>query len=382
MKRHVGWIIMSVLSGLATLAGTAAAQSPARWLAHDMQRPRPPVVTPGKQSLPVQPPSDAIVVFDGSDLSKWRDAEGGPAKWRVQDGYMESVADSGYVFSAGKFGDVQLHIEWATPVPASGHGQGRGNSGLFLMGLYEVQVLDSYENDTYPDGQAGAIYGQHPPLVNACLPPGEWQSYDIVFRRPRFHGDGTVATPARITVVQNGVLVQDDVEIWGPTAWLQYIPYHQHDDKLPISLQDHGNPVRYRNIWLRELAEPQEPDGLAEQDPATVQLSPDELKKFVGDLRQHTRRDGNDRTGRRSLAGTRQDGAGDRPGAALAQRIRDAVHRRQARLQRERPGPGSGLHDAPRRPEVSGQSRANAVTELTHRASFNNGYYPFGCHSR
>ncbi len=195
---------------------------------------------------------------------------------------MESVPDSGYVYSADKFGDVQLHVEWATPTPASGSGQGRGNSGLFLMGLYEVQVLDSYHNDTYADGQAAAIYGQYPPLVNACLPPGEWQSYDIVFRRPRFHSDGTVERAARITVIQNGILVQDDVEIFGPTAWLQFVPYTRHDDKLPIGLQDHGNPVRYRNIWVRELPDRHEPGGLAEQPPATVQLSPEQLQKFTG----------------------------------------------------------------------------------------------------
>jgi hypothetical protein len=253
-----------------------------RWLAHNMQRPRPPVITPARQNLPVLPPSDAVVLFDGTDLSHWRDAEGGPAKWRVNDGYMESVPNSGYVHSADAFGDVQLHIEWATPTPASGTGQGRGNSGVFLMGLYEVQVLDSYENDTYPDGQAGAIYGQYPPLVNACLPPGEWQSYDIVFRRPRFHSDGTVAKPARITVLHNGVVVQDNVQIFGPTAWLQHGSYQPKADKLPVSLQDHGNPVRYRNIWARELPEPFEPGGLAEQEPATVRLDADALKRFAG----------------------------------------------------------------------------------------------------
>jgi len=264
------------------MTSPATGQSPARWLAHDMQRPRPPVVSPGKLSLPVGPPSDAIVIFDGADLSKWSDAEGGPAKWRVRDGYMESVPDSGYIFSAGKFGDVQLHVEWATPLPASGHGQGRGNSGIFLMGLYEVQVLDSFENETYTDGQAGAIYGQHPPLVNACLPPGQWQSYDIVFRRPHFHDDGTVARPARITVLQNGILVQDNVTLWGPTTWLQHRAYERQADKGPISLQDHGNPVRYRNIWLRELPELAEPSGLAEQPATTVTLSPDQLRKFAG----------------------------------------------------------------------------------------------------
>ena len=283
MRRHViRPATLLVCCSLCALASPAAAQSPMRWLAHDMQRRRPPVVTPPEQALPVAPPSDAVVLFDGTDLSHWRDAEGGAAKWRIRDGYMESVPNSGYLFTAEKFGDVQLHIEWATAVPARGSGQGRGNSGLFLMGLYEVQVLDSYENDTYPDGQAAAIYGQHPPLVNACLPPGHWQSYDIVFRRPRFHEDGTIARPARITVLHNGVLVQDNVQIWGPTTWLQHLPYARHADELPISLQDHGDPVRYRNIWLRELPDPVEPGGLAEQQGEVVSLRADALQKFAG----------------------------------------------------------------------------------------------------
>ncbi len=282
MRRCPGCTLLLVGLSMLILPSSSDAQSPMRWLAHDMQRPRPPVVTPARQALPVPPPSDAEVVFDGKDLSKWRDADGGAAKWRVEYGYMESVANSGYLFSADNFGDVQLHVEWATPLPANGRGQGRGNSGVFLMGLYEVQVLDSYENETYTDGQAAAIYGQHPPLANACLPPGEWQCFDIVFRRPRFHEDGTVTKAARITVIHNGVLVQDDVEIWGPTAWLQHVPYKRHADKLPISLQDHGNPVRYRNIWLRELRESDEPGGLAEQTVADVNLTPNELKKFVG----------------------------------------------------------------------------------------------------
>ncbi len=282
MPRFVG-LAVAVVCCLLSLTASLNAQTPMRWLAHDMQRERPRVVTPGKLSLPVAPPSDAIVIFDGKDLSNWRDAEGGPAKWRVRDGVMESVPDSGYLYTADKFGDVQLHIEWAAPVPASGSGQGRGNSGIFLMGLYEVQVLDSYGNDTYPDGQAAAVYGQYPPLVNACLPPGEWQSYDIVFRQPRFDDDGTVARPARITVIHNGVLVQDNVELFGPTTWLQHKPYAKHETELPLSLQDHGNPVLYRNIWLRKLAPRVEPGGLAEQEPPTVAMSPSELEKFVGD---------------------------------------------------------------------------------------------------
>jgi hypothetical protein len=249
----------SVVLGASVLvasgAGPTLGQSPERWKAHDMSRPRPPVVAPAAQSLPVPPPPDALVLFDGASLAEWRSQDGGPARWVIKDGAIESVPGSGYIYSARGFGDVQLHVEWATPVPARGEGQGRGNSGVFLMGLYEVQVLDSYRNDTYPDGQAGAIYGQYPPLVNACRPPGEWQTYDIVFRRPRFRPDGSLFAPARVTVVQNGILVQDDVEPWGPTAWLQHLPYTAHPDKLPLAFQDHGNPVRYRNIWLRELPE-------------------------------------------------------------------------------------------------------------------------------
>lgn len=258
-------------------------QRPAGWLAHDMTRPKPPVVKPGKLQLPVDPPGDAVVLFNGQDLSNWRSADGGPAKWRVRDGVMESVPGSGYVYSAGKFGDVQLHVEWAAPTPAKGKSQGRGNSGVFLMGLYEVQVLDSYENETYADGQAGAIYGQYPPLVNASLPPGEWQSYDIVFRRPRFREDGTVESPARITVLFNNILVQDAVEPWGPTTWLQNKPYKPGPEKLPLSLQDHGNPVLYRNIWLRELKETVDPVPPEATERKVVALSTDQLQKFVGE---------------------------------------------------------------------------------------------------
>jgi hypothetical protein len=275
-----------VLAAFAALAFAplASAQAPLpspRFKAHDMSRPRPPVVQPAPQALPVPPPSDAVVLFDGTDLSQWRSADGGPAKWVVKDGAIESVPGSGYLYSARGFGDVQLHVEWATPVPPHGRSQGRGNSGVFLMGLYEVQVLDSYQNDTYPDGQAAAIYGQYPPLVNACRPPGEWQTYDIAFRRPRFRPDGGLVSPARVTVIHNGVLVQDAVEPWGPTEWLQALPYTAHPDKLPLALQDHGNPVRYRDIWLREL--PEEPTALPTPDPRPVVSLPlAQLDRYVG----------------------------------------------------------------------------------------------------
>lgn len=260
----------------------AWSQAPARWKPHDMNRPRPPIVKPAPQKLPLAPPADALVLFDGKDLSQWRSQDGSPAKWIAREGYMESVKGSGYVFTRQTFGDVQLHIEWAAPVPAMGKSQGRGNSGVFLMGLYEIQVLDSYENDTYPDGQAAAVYGQYPPLVNASLPPGEWQSYDIFFRRDRYNADGKLVQPARVTVLHNGILVQDNVEIWGPTNWLQHSPYKPHPDKLPLSLQDHGNPVRYRNIWLRELPEWAPAGPPAPENLPVLTLTSKELDRYVG----------------------------------------------------------------------------------------------------
>lgn len=231
--------------------------NPANWKIHDVDRPQPPVVDPGQSNTkrPAPPPSDAIVLFDGKDLSKWISGDGGAAKWKVGKGYMEVVKGSGGISSRQGFGDCQLHIEWRTPVPVNGEGQERGNSGVFLMGMYELQVLDSYKNRTYPDGQAAAVYGQYPPLVNASRPPGLWQTYDIFFHRPRFDSGGQLLQPARMTALHNGVLVQDNVSLTGPTAHKNRPPYVQHADRLPISLQDHGEPVRYRNIWLRELPE-------------------------------------------------------------------------------------------------------------------------------
>jgi hypothetical protein len=219
-----------------------------------MERPRPKVVTPGAW-VPTPPPPDAVVLFDGRSLDRWRlaDSTESPAGWKLTDGYMEVVPGSGGIATAEGFGDAQLHIEWMTPAPPEGTGQDRGNSGVFLMRQYEVQVLDSYQNDTYPDGQAGAIYGQYPPLVNASRPPGEWQSYDIVFHRPRFAGDGSLESPARMTVLQNGILVQDNATLVGPTSNQERRPYVAHADRLPITLQDHGHRVRFRNVWIREL---------------------------------------------------------------------------------------------------------------------------------
>lgn len=224
-----------------------------QWKVHDPDRPQPPIVNPGPAGDPVPAPSDAIILFDGTDLSQWEDSKGLPARWKVENGHMEVVKKTGSILSKQKFGDCQLHIEWAAPLPAEGEGQERGNSGVFLMNTYEVQVLDGYENTTYADGTAAAVYGQYPPLVNACRPPGEWQSYDIVFHRPRFDEQGKVTEAARMTVFHNGILVQDNVELTGPTAHKMRPPYIPHPDRLPLSLQDHGNPVRYRNIWIREL---------------------------------------------------------------------------------------------------------------------------------
>ncbi len=229
-------------------------------LMHDRAVPLPPVVTPptpSTQERPGRPPSDAIVLFDGTDLGQWVSMDGSPPRWVVKDGYMECARGAGNIRTLQNFGDCQLHIEWATPSPPQGAGQGRGNSGVFFgLDRYEVQVLDSYQNSTYADGSAGAIYGQYPPLVNASLPPGQWQTYDIVYIAPRFDAGGKLVSPAYITVFHNGVLVQYHVPLTGPTGWLERRPYEPHPEKLPISLQDHGNPVRYRNIWLRELGPP------------------------------------------------------------------------------------------------------------------------------
>jgi hypothetical protein len=242
---------------LISLVQIAAAQAPIKWKIHDLNRPLPPVIDPGAastQEVPGRPPSDAVVLFDGKDLSRWSDKDGKPAKWKVENGYAEVVAETGYIATRDSFGDCQLHVEFAEPSPGVGESQERGNSGVFLHGLYEIQVLDSYQNKTYADGQASAVYGQYPPLVNASRPPAQWQTYDIIFHGPRFTG-GKLSRPARLTVLHNGVLVQDNVELTGPTAHGERPPYKPGPDKLPLQLQDHGDPVRYRNIWIRELRE-------------------------------------------------------------------------------------------------------------------------------
>ncbi|HEX9793785.1 MAG TPA: DUF1080 domain-containing protein [Planctomycetota bacterium] len=224
------------------------------WRVHDGTRPQPREIAPGPARPDyglVAPPADAVVLFDGRDLSAWTGG-GGEPRWKLVDGAME-VNGTGSLRTRQEFGDIQLHVEFATPAEVKGDSQGRGNSGVFLMGRYEVQILDSFENPTYPDGQAAALYGQTPPLVNASRPPGQWQSYDIMFQAPRFADDGTVRQPARVTIFHNSVLVHHDRAYLGATGHRVVGKYTKHPERGPIELQDHGNPVRYRNIWLREL---------------------------------------------------------------------------------------------------------------------------------
>jgi hypothetical protein len=228
-----------------------------QWKVHDIERPRPPVIAPGAR--PGDPPSDAVVLFDGRDLSQWyqrgRGADRGkelPARWKVENGYMECVGGAGDLISREKFGGAQFHIEWASPVEIDGDSQWRGNSGIVIMGRYEIQVLDSWSNPTYADGQAGSIYGQWPPMANPCRAPGEWNVYDIFFEAPRFEG-GKLAKPAFVTVVFNGVLVHHHQEIIGQMAHRIVRPYEPHGPEEPLMLQDHDTKVRFRNIWVRRI---------------------------------------------------------------------------------------------------------------------------------
>ncbi|MBV9987744.1 MAG: DUF1080 domain-containing protein [Chitinophagaceae bacterium] len=223
----------------------------------EIWEPVPKMVTPGKN--PGNAPSDAIVLYDGKSTGSWvKEKDGSAPGWVIdKDGALTVVKGSGNIKTKQAFGDCQLHIEWREPAKIAGKSQTRGNSGIFFMGQYELQVLDSYDNPTYVNGQAGSIYKQHIPLVNASRKPGEWQSYDVIFTAPRFYADGKVQSPARITVLHNGILVQNNVEIKGHTEWIGKPEYHKHGDKEPLVLQDHGldggNPMSYRNIWVREL---------------------------------------------------------------------------------------------------------------------------------
>jgi hypothetical protein len=228
-----------VLAATATIATTSCSQE----YLTGIDWPEPPTVTPGDRRG--RPPSDAVILFDGKDLSAWNNAE----RWTVEDGDM--VVGRGMIETKQQFGDCQLHIEWSAPTPARGSGQGRGNSGVFF-GPYELQVLDSYENETYFDGQAGAIYKQTPPMVNAMRPPGEWNAYDVIWTAPRFNDDGTLASPAYITAFHNGVLILNHFQLLGDTPFNRPPRYEKHTVEQPIRLQDHGNPVRFRNIWVRE----------------------------------------------------------------------------------------------------------------------------------
>ena len=282
LSHRVGTLI-GALTLLASL--DSFAQPNPNWLEHDRMRAQPPVVDPGSfstQGQPGQPPSDAIVLFNGKDLAQWASMNGTPTKWVIKNDAMECVPGSGYVRTKQCFGDCQLHVEWATPVPPHGEGQGRGNSGVFFgLDRYEIQVLDSFHNKTYADGSAGSVYGQYPPLVNASRPPGQWQTYDIVWTAPRFDPAGKLLSKAHVIVFHNGVLVQNNVELTGPTSWLERAPYEPQPEKLPISLQDHGNPVRYRNVWVRELGQPGRPEFM---------LADTLLDTYTGDYK----RNGND----------------------------------------------------------------------------------------
>ena len=226
-----------------------------KWKVHDMERPRPPKVTPAPY-VEEKPPADAIVLFDGKDLSHWMtSARGGTVtdpKWKVENGYIEIVPRTGRLVTKEKFGDCQLHVEWQVPTTSVGNGQSIGNSGIELMTRYEVQVLESNSHLTYADGGAGAIYGVWPPMVNPSRPMGEWNVYDIFFEAPHFEGDKMVK-PAYMTVVFNGVLVQNHKDYLGTTIWRRVGTYTAHPAEEPLSLQDHSQPVRFRNIWIRKL---------------------------------------------------------------------------------------------------------------------------------
>lgn len=224
-----------------------------KWRVHDIARPKPRVVTPGPAAG--APPSDAIVLFDGKDLSKWHGEKGGkkiPPGWRIGPGYVEATGGAGSLVTNEAFGDFQLHIEWATPTEIDGDSQWRGNSGIMPMGRYEIQVLDSYNNPTYADGQAASMYGQYPPLVNASRKPGEWQVYDMVFEAPRWNAS-VLVKPARLTLFHNGVLMHNAKEFIGQVAHKDIRHYEPHAAELPLTLQDHDVPVRFRNIWIRKL---------------------------------------------------------------------------------------------------------------------------------
>jgi hypothetical protein len=257
---RISVVILTALTVTATTSGQQAPigyddtpmQPNGKWRVHDGTRPYPPVVTPAPVPVPAPPPADAIVLLGaGDDLGAWQMADGSPATWLMKGGVLQT--GKGMLRTRQHFTDMQVHVEFATPSEVKGDSQGRGNSGVFLLGHFEIQVLDSYKNITYPDGQAASMYGQYPPLVNASRPPGEWQSYDIIFTAPRFAADRSLEKPAVATVLHNGIVVHHATAFWGPTRHRSVLPYTPEMARGPLALQDHGNPVRYRNIWVREL---------------------------------------------------------------------------------------------------------------------------------
>ena len=260
------------------------------WAIHDMNRPQPAVVTPGtfsSQDKPGTPPSDAVILFDGSEasLANWEaDKNPGEAtKWIVKDGTLQCVPGSGYVRTKSKFGDCQLHVEWASPTPPHGDSQGRGNSGVFLMGMVEIQVLDNYNNPTYADGFASSVYGVNAPLANALREPGQWEVYDIVFRRAVYK-DGKEVDPGHVTVFVNGVLTQDHTQLEGGTGHKARSKPGPFPEAGPLKLQDHGNPVRYRNIWYRPL--PARAIEGGSDGPLTAEATAAKRKEIAASIRE------------------------------------------------------------------------------------------------
>jgi len=272
MRNNFFFAILIATTGLTGIVAPISAEPPVlgytdtpmlpsgKWHVHDPDRTKPAVVTSGATfSQGSAAPSDATVLFDGTDLSKW-EGDKGPAQWVIHEDYMEVKPGSGFIHTKEKFGDFQLHLEFAEPIKVIGSSQERGNSGVFLQGIYEIQVLDCYNNPTYPDGQCGAVYGESPPLVNACKKPGQWQTYDIFFEAARWNENHEFVRPASVTVIQNGLLIHNHQAILGPTAHRRLDKY---DKELPVTgplaLQDHGNTVRFRNIWIRNIQEEEKP---------------------------------------------------------------------------------------------------------------------------